>query len=72
MENADRPVGLVILAAGASTRLGRPKQLLIYQGRSLLRRAAEVARDSICHPIAVVLGAYAAQLLDEVRGRHQS
>jgi len=62
-----RPVGLVILAAGGSTRLGRPKQLVAYQGRSLLRHAAEVAVGSLCRPIVVVLGAHAAELEPEVR-----
>ena len=52
-----RPVGLVILAAGGSTRLGPPKQLVAYRGRSLLRHAAEVAAGSLCRPIVVVLGA---------------
>ncbi len=63
-----RAVGLVILAAGASTRLGRPKQLLPYRGRTLLRHAAQVALDSVCRPVVVVLGAWAEQLEPEVRG----
>jgi len=62
-----RPVGLVILAAGGSSRLGRPKQLLEYRGRSLLRHVAEVAVGSICRPIVVVLGAQASQLEAELR-----
>lgn len=61
-----RSVGLVILAAGASTRLGRPKQLLPYRGRSLLRHAAETAVGSTCRPILVVIGAHAAELAGEV------
>lgn len=63
-----RPVGLVILAAGASTRLGWPKQLLHYRGRSLLRHVAETAAGSVCRPIVVVLGAHAAKLEAELRG----
>ena len=62
-----RPVGLVILAAGGSTRLGPPKQLVAYRGRSLLRHAAEVAVGSLCRPIVVVLGAHAAMLETQVR-----
>ncbi|WP_017721223.1 nucleotidyltransferase family protein [Kamptonema formosum] len=60
-------VGLVLLAAGASTRMGTPKQLLLYQGRSLLRHSAEVAVASKCRPVAVVLGASAGLLRNEVR-----
>jgi molybdenum cofactor cytidylyltransferase len=36
-------IGLIILAAGASTRMGTPKQLLPYQGCSFIRHIAEVA-----------------------------
>jgi molybdenum cofactor cytidylyltransferase len=52
-------VGLVVLAAGASTRLGHPKQLVTYQGRSLLARAVETALASNLGPVRVVLGAHA-------------
>jgi molybdenum cofactor cytidylyltransferase len=65
-DSSSLPVGLVILAAGASTRLGRPKQLLMYERSSLLRRAAQTALASVCNPILVVVGAYATQLMDEV------
>jgi molybdenum cofactor cytidylyltransferase len=48
--------GLIILAAGSSTRMGRPKQLLPWGGTSLLRHACETALQSACSPIIVVLG----------------
>jgi molybdenum cofactor cytidylyltransferase len=51
--------GLIILAAGASSRLGRPKQNLVFQKNTLLQRAAETALASKCRPIIVVLGANA-------------
>ncbi len=59
---------LMILAAGASTRLGRPKQLLPFRGRSLLRHAAETALASSCRPVVVVLGAFADMLSRELSG----
>jgi len=59
-------VAVIILAAGASTRMGRPKQLLTYDGRTFLRNAAEMAIASVCRPILVVLGAYADQLHSEI------
>ena len=59
-------IGLIILAAGAATRMGRPKQLLSYQGRSLILHAVEVALASLCQPIIVVLGAYAEQIKPEL------
>jgi molybdenum cofactor cytidylyltransferase len=46
----------IVLAGGGSTRMGRPKQLLTFGGRSLLRRAAESALAAGCSPVIVVLG----------------
>lgn len=51
-------IGILILAAGASTRLGQPKQLLHYRGKTLIRHMAEVAITTGCQPVGVVLGAY--------------
>ena len=59
-------VGLMILAAGASTRMGTPKQLLAYRGCSFVRHIIEVAIASLCQPIAVVLGANAERIKPEV------
>jgi molybdenum cofactor cytidylyltransferase len=49
--------GIVILAAGESSRLGSPKQLLAFQHKTLLRLAAETALDAACGPVVVVTGA---------------
>lgn len=54
--------GVVILAAGASTRMGTPKQLLEYEGRPLLLRAVEAALASPAWPVVVVLGSHATQI----------
>ncbi len=59
---------MIILAAGESTRLGRPKQLVPFAGRSLLRHAAATALASVCRPVAVVLGAHADRLEAELTG----
>ncbi|RUT00353.1 hypothetical protein DSM106972_074810 [Dulcicalothrix desertica PCC 7102] len=59
-------VGIVILAAGASTRMGTPKQLLNFQGRSFLRHTIEIALASVCKPVIVVLGANASQIRNEI------
>jgi molybdenum cofactor cytidylyltransferase len=61
-------VGLILLAAGASHRLGQPKQLLQFNGKSLLRHAAETAAASECKPVMVVLGSHADRLREEVSG----
>ena len=60
------PVALLLLAAGASTRMGRPKQLLPYHGRTLLRHAAETAVASGCATIVLVTGALHHELLAEI------
>ena len=59
-------IAVIILAAGASTRMGRPKQLLTYGGSSFLRHAAKAAVASVCRPLIVVLGAYVDQVHDEI------
>jgi len=61
-------VGIVILAAGASTRLGEPKQLLPYNGSTLLRHTVEAALASDCRPVAVVVGAHATQIRSDLAG----
>jgi len=60
--------GIVILAAGQSKRLGEPKQLLPLEGRSLLRRTVEAALASRCRQIAVVIGAVAERMEEELAG----
>jgi molybdenum cofactor cytidylyltransferase len=59
-------IAAVILAAGSSTRMGTPKQLLLYQGQSLLRRITETAIAAGCQPIFVILGAYMEQIQSQV------
>jgi xanthine/CO dehydrogenase XdhC/CoxF family maturation factor/CTP:molybdopterin cytidylyltransferase MocA len=48
---------VVILAAGGSRRLGRPKQLVEIEGQSLVRRAAETALSAGSGSVHVVVGA---------------
>ena len=48
--------GIIILAAGASTRLGKPKQLLQHRGKTLLAHAINEAVNSNADAVVVVLG----------------
>lgn len=48
--------GLIILAAGESSRLGQPKQNLVFNGQTFLQHAVESGRLSKCKPLIVVLG----------------
>ena len=50
-------VGAVVLAAGGSIRFGKPKQLAIFQGETLVRRIVTAAKDAGCAPVVVVAGA---------------
>jgi molybdenum cofactor cytidylyltransferase len=54
----------VILAAGASTRLGQAKQLVAIEGESLLVRTVRMAREVECEPIVVVTGFEAERMRD--------
>ncbi len=55
----------IVLGAGGSTRLGRPKQLLPYGARTLLDHTVNTARESGLDQIVVPIGGAS----DEVRGR---
>lgn len=60
-------IGVVILAAGQSSRLGKPKQLLTLNGLTLLEKAASAALDLNSSPVLVVLGAYADDIMSNVQ-----
>ena len=53
---------LILLAAGASTRMGQPKQLLLVDGQPLLRKVAISGLTAPVALIVVVLGANAPQI----------
>jgi molybdenum cofactor cytidylyltransferase len=61
-------IAVVLLAAGGSSRLGSPKQLLVHQGKTLLRRAAEEACGSTCKPVVVVIGREPGKMRAELEG----
>ena len=49
-------IAIIILAAGRSARLGSPKQLLSYRGKTLLQHTIDTTLESMASPILVVLG----------------
>ena len=59
-------IGAVILAAGESSRFGRPKQLVQFRGKSLVRRVVDAAKDANCSTIVVVLGSKRKQIEREL------
>ncbi len=65
---SDLKIGGLLLAAGGSSRLGQPKQLIDFEGSTLLWRAAETLAATACETKVVVLGAEANKCLKELRG----
>ncbi len=60
------PINILILAAGTSSRLGRPKQLLNIEGESLIERVIKESLKTDCQKIAVVLGAHFEKIKKEI------
>ena len=60
--------GILMLAGGASSRMGQPKQLMAFEGQTLVRHAAWTALGSLAEYVVVVTGAnhtkVSAQLVD--------
>ena len=56
----------VVLAAGGSTRMGRPKQLAELDGRPLLAHVLATAAAAPLDRVVVALGGAAAEVLDRV------
>jgi molybdenum cofactor cytidylyltransferase len=69
---ANEAIHIVILAAGASRRMGRPKQTLFWPqlGKTLLQHTVDEAEVTGL-PITVILGAHAATIEDQIVLGHQ-
>jgi len=61
-------IGAIVLAAGSSTRLGRPKQFIVYRGKPLVLRAVEAAANAGCAPIVVVAGRDTDPIIETLAG----
>jgi molybdenum cofactor cytidylyltransferase len=61
--------GIIILAAGNASRMGQPKQLLQYRGRSFIRRISQEASKVVIE-VVVVLGAYSDIIAPEMADLH--
>jgi len=60
-------IAAVVLAAGASSRMGRPKQTLLLNGVPMLQRVLEILRKSSVERVVVVLGANAAEVKKHIK-----
>jgi molybdenum cofactor cytidylyltransferase len=56
----------VILAAGGSSRLGRPKQLLPFRGKTLIRTIVDATCEAGCSPVVVVIGSDGEKIQEEL------
>ncbi|WP_294286546.1 nucleotidyltransferase family protein [uncultured Chryseobacterium sp.] len=61
---------IIILAAGSSSRLGEPKQLLEYKGKTLLRHTLDEA-SKITSQIVVVTGEENPRITEQISGFHK-
>jgi molybdenum cofactor cytidylyltransferase len=63
-----KKLAAVVLAAGSSARLGRPKQLVDWRGKALVRHAAELALACSSAGVTVVTGAEARNVATALEG----
>lgn len=59
-------ITIIILAAGASTRMGQPKQLIKLNGYSLLEHAVLTAKNSKADQVIVVLGSESEKSMEAI------
>jgi molybdenum cofactor cytidylyltransferase len=62
-QNFVSKIAAIILAAGESSRFGKPKQLIRIDRKSLIRRGVDEAHEANCSPIIVV----SSNLNDEIK-----
>jgi molybdenum cofactor cytidylyltransferase len=67
MSPHSKTIGAVIVAAGSSSRLGQPKQLLRFKGESLVHHIVVAARQAGCSPVIVVIGSNSEKVTGELR-----
>ena len=68
MRGTAATLGAVLLAAGASMRMGRPKPLLEWQGMALVRWQVERLLAGGCSPVVVVTGHDPGQVESALHG----
>jgi molybdenum cofactor cytidylyltransferase len=62
MSHSIKNCGILIVAAGQSKRLGSPKQLLMYEGKTLINRLIDIVKETVDFPMLLVLGAHAEKI----------
>ena len=59
-------IAVIVLAAGESSRMQQPKQVLPWGESTLLGHAIEIAMNSMANEVYVVLGANAAKIQEQI------
>jgi molybdenum cofactor cytidylyltransferase len=59
-------IAAVILSGGESRRMGSPKALIPFRGKTFLQHLLDAAQNSQISPVLVVLGPHADQIRKEV------
>lgn len=59
-------VSVIVLAAGASTRMGAPKQLVRWRGKTMLQHVLDATARSSADEVILVLGAHAEEVAASV------
>jgi molybdenum cofactor cytidylyltransferase len=72
LEGATRNLHVLVLAAGGSSRLGQPKQLVRIHGRPLVHLVVDRAVSLAGHAVTVVLGAHAKEVVPCLRASSAS
>ena len=68
MTDVQRTFAILLLAAGGSSRLGRPKQLVPWHGTTLVRHLACEALAANPQTVLVITGAWSEEVELELRG----
>jgi len=66
MSDAMNQIRILIIAAGQSSRMGRPKQLLDYEGKTLINRLIGIVKSAGDLPITLVLGAFSDEIIHQL------
>ena len=65
-------IAIAILAAGASTRMGTPKQLLNWGNTSLIKHTINTSKKTTANETVVVLGAHYETIASEIQNESVS